>query len=60
VKHHLFKRRDGVIGVPMRIGPVDPNVYELRVNPDVIASRGLISAQIGSFVMLKNSVYGNV
>ena len=46
LKYNLFKRRDGIIAVPMRIGPVDPNVYELRVNPDVIASRGLISARI--------------
>jgi hypothetical protein len=46
LRHNLFQRRDGVIAVPMRIGAVDPNVYELKFDPDVITSRGLISTQI--------------
>jgi hypothetical protein len=47
LKHNLFRRRDGIIAVPMRIGPVDPNVYELKFNPEVITSHGLILTQIG-------------
>ncbi|MBV8630623.1 MAG: hypothetical protein JOZ83_06840 [Silvibacterium sp.] len=46
LKYNLFRRRDCVIAVPMRLGPVDPNVYELRFNPGVIASSGLIATQI--------------
>ncbi|MDQ8731320.1 hypothetical protein LPJ38_30085 [Bradyrhizobium daqingense] len=43
LRHNLFERRDGVIAVPMRIGPVDPNLYDLRYAPGVIAERSLMS-----------------
>jgi hypothetical protein len=46
LKYNLFQRRDCVIAVPMRLGPVDPHVYELRFNPGVIASSGLIATRI--------------
>lgn len=43
LRYNLFQRRDGVIAVPMRIGPVDPNSYNLKFHPGVIASPGVIS-----------------
>jgi hypothetical protein len=43
LRYNLFQRRDCIIAVPMRIGPVDPNLYDLRYVPDVIAERSLIS-----------------
>lgn len=42
--YNLFRRRDGVIAVPMRLGPVDPTKYELRFAPGVIAASGLVTA----------------
>lgn len=46
LKHNLFQRSDCVIAVPMRIGPVDPNLYELRFNPAVIVSSSLAATRI--------------
>jgi hypothetical protein len=43
LRFNLFRRRDGIIAVPMRAGPVDPTLYELRFAPGVIASRTLIA-----------------
>jgi hypothetical protein len=43
LKYNLFRRRDGIIAVPMRIGPVDPNTYDLKFSPGVITSHRLVT-----------------
>ena len=43
---NLFRRRDGIIAVPMRLGPVDPTRYELRFTPGVIVSRRSLAIRI--------------
>jgi hypothetical protein len=46
LKFNLFRRRDGIIAVPMRLGPVDPTRYELRFTPGVIVSRRSLTIRI--------------
>lgn len=46
LRYNLFQRRDCIIAVPMRMGPVDPNCHNLKIIPDVIAERSLISVYV--------------
>lgn len=45
-RYNLFQRRDCIIAAPMRLGPIDPNDYELKFNPRLIASRDLTAARV--------------
>lgn len=54
LRYNLFQRRDCIVAVPMRIGPVDPNLYDLRFTPDVISERSLISVYVG---VLRDSLH---
>lgn len=49
--YNLFKRRNGVIALPMSLGAIDPRDYEMRSRPGVIASGNELGARLQVFGM---------